>query len=125
MSYKASNEFVPKEIADLVKSKGFDLNCLGIYSGVDDVMTSGERKGFNSGHVYYEEHGAPLYQQVTDWFETIHNLYIYAFRCNGKWDWKIDDDFSCLDFGSVEGGKKENLIAAIKKACSYNLNDKQ
>jgi len=117
MSYKAAQEFVPKEIADLVKSKGFDFNCLGIYSDADGVMTSGERKGFAASHIYYEKHAAPLYQQVIDWFETIHNLYIYTLRSNGKWGWKIDDNLSYVDSGSVEGGKKENLIEAVKKAC--------
>ena len=123
MSYSVAQEFVPKEIADLLKTKGFDLNCLGLYNGVDDgvcgVITSGERKGFSAAHVYYKDNAAPLYQQVVEWFETIHNLYIYTIRYNGKWNWKIDGDDSYIDYGSIEGGRKENLIAAIKKACKF------
>lgn len=119
MSFRTNHEFVTKEIADLVKSKGFDFNCLGIYIGVDDVITSGEKKGFAASHAFYKEQAAPLYQQIVEWFETIHGLYIYAFRSNGKWGWKIDDNLSYVDYGSVEGGRKENLIEAIKKACKY------
>ena len=116
--YANKQEFVTKEIADLVKSKGFDFNCLGIYHGVDDVITSGETKGFNCSHVYYKEHAAPLYQQVIEWFE-MHKLYIYALRVGGEWTWKIDGDGYHINYGKVEGGRKEHLIEGIKQACKY------
>ena len=54
-------------------------------------------------------------EEFIEWFETIHQLYIYAIRYNGKWGWKIDGDIGYIDYGSVEGGKIENLIEAIKK----------
>lgn len=116
MSFSNKQEFVPKEIAGKLKLKGFDFNCLGIYMDKDEVMTSGERKGFHSGHVYYKEAAAPLYQQVVEWFELMHGLYIYSLRINGEWTWKIDDNGGYVDYGKVEGGRKENLLAAIKKA---------
>lgn len=116
MSYKISNEFVPIEISNLVKSKGFDFNCIGIYMK-NDVMTSGETKGFSSAHIYYAEHGAILFQQIIEWFEIIHKIYILPTRNNKKWGWKIEDDNLNVFFGYVEGGKKENLIDSIYKAC--------
>lgn len=118
MSYSNKQEFVPKEIAGELKLKGFDFNCLGIYIDVE-VMTSGERKGFHSGHVYYKEVAAPLYQQVIEWFEKTHSLYIYTFRINGEWTWKIYGDNDLIDYGKVEGDRKENLLDAIKKACKF------
>jgi len=116
VSYKISNEFVPIEISNLVKSKGFDFNCIGIYTKTD-VITSGETKGFSCAHFYYAEHGAILFQQIIEWFEVIHNIYILPTRNNKKWGWKIEDDNLNVFFGSVEGGKKENLIDSIYKAC--------
>ena len=119
MKFSNKQEFVSQEIADLVKSKGFDTNCLGLYTDIDDVITSGEIRGFNSDHIYYEKLAAPLYQQIIEWFEIKHEIYIYALRYGGVWTWKIDGSNGYLDYGKVEGGRKENLIQGIKKACQY------
>jgi hypothetical protein len=60
--------FVPEYLGKLLKDKGFDLNCCALHSG-GGVMLSGEYKGFNKNHFYYE-HGAILWEQAFEWLES-------------------------------------------------------
>lgn len=69
--------FVPKEIARLLKEKGFDFQCMACYDKLDMLSTYSESifvtKNYNtSGYVC----SAPLYQQVIDWFRSVHKIKI-------------------------------------------------
>lgn len=91
----------PIGIGKPLNYNNFEFNKTWRSSNVDDIVS------------------APMYWQVIDWFET-YDIYIYAFRYDGKWKWKIDigkhgADFSFEEFKS----KYEALDAAIEKSFTY------
>lgn len=78
--------FVNYKIARALKDKGFNEECFGIYlngnnakgwtAGNEEINTNEKIKNY---YTYKNAHcSAPLYQQVIDWFETKHKLYIDA-----------------------------------------------
>jgi hypothetical protein len=118
MSFRTNHEFVTKEIADLVKSKGFDFNCLGIYIGVDDVITSGEKKGFAASHAFYKEQAAPLYQQIFLWLDFMSIIVIIDYDCEKScFGYKIYNNNSLLsEKKNVSTTRIEAYIESIKVA---------
>jgi len=100
---KIEKEFVPYEIAVALKNIGFDKLCIASYYTDDkenDLGSDGDyRKQFvglefapqDSWGAVFEPHfikntestyyvSAPLYQQVFDWFEDVHNI-----KCWVEW----------------------------------------
>lgn len=56
----------------------------------------------NAECVRHDTCSAPLYQQVLDWFEK-KDIYIYAIRIDGRWQWKRDFSLSYDDFSRGNG----------------------
>ena len=126
--------FVPYPIALLASSEaaGFDEPCLGDYWTFGnknkraiiqhELITAAEDfSTINYDSVHrdpYFECPAPLYQQMIDWFEETHHKYIYAFRYNGRWQWKIDAEHGCDEFSKGDGfnTKYEALNKALEEA---------
>lgn len=139
--------FVSDDIAKKLKEIGFDEPCFAYYS----LSHTGDNYGFNVVGEYthyrdpysnYVGHGlsnselqrnptgrlkqcfvAPLYQQVIDWFAEKHCKYIYAFRYDGKWQYKIDAEHGCDYFSVVEGCS--NRYEALTQAILYLLNENE
>jgi len=59
--------FVSYELTLKLKEKGFDEECLGLYYKDGSFAYNPDSDVFV---------GAPLYQQVIDWFREKHNIYI-------------------------------------------------
>jgi hypothetical protein len=70
--------FIPYEITEELKKRGFDEPCLALYGGKygNEIITSGGTAMFKSTHVYYKKAAAPLWQQVIDWFREKHKIWI-------------------------------------------------
>jgi hypothetical protein len=68
-------QFVPCEIADALKAKGFSLPVLGLYN---DIVGYGEigLSFFSYKSSYYKKYGAILWQQVFDWLREKHQIEI-------------------------------------------------
>lgn len=84
--------FLPPYLATLLKEKGFDFNCIGLYGGEGKVMLSGEYKGFNKNHLYYE-HGAILWDQAFEWLES-KKIFVsceYVAPDTNKFIYRIDN----------------------------------
>lgn len=104
--------FVPYELVKLAEEKGY----------VSD-MYAGWYAGDGSGEVHYEWRlklsewmiGAPLYQQLVDWFFDKHNILIEPlFDANGMWCVWITDDITKTHRGSG------NFLCFDNKHCLTN-----
>ncbi len=76
--------FIPSKIKALLQEKGFEEPCL--------IADDEQDNGTGDATVFYtHENGLPTYDQVTDWFETKHNLNIWV-DCSKekKWIWTIN-----------------------------------
>lgn len=85
--------YLPKYLSTLLKEKGFDLNCMGIYSVDGQVMTSGDKKGYHKDHAFYKDHAAITWEQAFDWFEG-RQIFIscnYAAPDTNMFSYRIDD----------------------------------
>jgi len=117
------NLFVPYEISNLLKEKGFKQNVFGewveyrghfrrvevrIFQDVFDLSFPDDEQ-FDVLCI------APLYQQTIDWLEDKHDKYVYAFKYDGIWQWKVDAEHGCDEFSKGEGylTKYEALDDAI------------
>jgi len=137
--------FVSDEIAKELYRLGFDEPCFAYYSlshtGDDyGFYVVGEYTHYRDFYSNYVGHGlsnselqrnptgrlkqcfvAPLYQQVIDWLAEKHNKYIYAFRYDGKWQYKIDAEHGCDYFSVVEGCS--DRYTALTQGILYLLKD--
>ncbi|HEY9485221.1 MAG TPA: hypothetical protein VIQ04_01140, partial [Nitrososphaeraceae archaeon] len=106
------------------KEKGFDEPCFGYYKD-DKIYTDGTGQKFIISNFdeflnyNLSEHiiSAPLYQQLINWFEK-KDIYIYAIRISGKWQWKRDVGVSYDDYSRGDGfeSKKQALNKAFEEA---------
>lgn len=64
-----TNLFVPFELAELMKEKGFDEDCMAWYSLRDSY--NNDKKDFENIRT-----PAPTYQQCTDWLREKHGMVI-------------------------------------------------
>ena len=77
-------QFVPHEIATLLKEKGFDDECLAYWINKDKLRSCGailfEVDGFFRNSLSSEEHliAAPLWQQCLEWLEREHWVDFWA-----------------------------------------------
>ena len=116
--------FLNKHLSLLAKEKGFDNPCLAIYTPEGNFQhllhIDGNDKffSFNNSGCISETCTAPLYQQIIDWFEIEHQIYIYTFKYIGRWNWKIDTEIIIGLFNKGEGfdNKYEALNKAIEEA---------
>jgi len=123
--------FIPYQIAKQLKEVGFDEPCMAkwmldiIGDTLPHFRTNYARETLwcthnNNGEELQEYlWSAPMYQQVVDWFEAQHCLFLYAFRVDGRWHWKVEDESSCIELGTNSNGFATQYLAldeAIKKA---------
>jgi hypothetical protein len=66
--------FVPYEIALKLKEKGFDEPCFGYWYLTNQWDITYPQTSFKTWYTK-KEVLAPLYQQVTDWFRSKHNIH--------------------------------------------------
>ena len=81
--------FVPYDIALMAKGKGFNEDCITrwgetskkLYETWKPMKNSEDCEDFTT---------APLYQQLIDWFEEKHNIFIEVRKLNdNKWCYQI------------------------------------
>jgi hypothetical protein len=100
--------FLPYELALALKELGLDEPCFGFYYEEEfELNVKGDTldiipKKFNSCFVKETKHfqklmvSAPLYQQVIDWFEKEHNIFIGKTcyddsRTPKRWVYHVDN----------------------------------
>jgi len=102
--------FVPKEIAELAYDHKFDWECFTFWNSDGDLQITPKENGddikypgddkFDRYCNYYgglsnvqndiELFGAPTYQQLVDWFEEKHNIFIEVRKLNdNKWCYQV------------------------------------
>lgn len=108
--------FVPYDITEQLKEKGFDLPSIGLHLKSGKIMTTGGTCLFEPTPAYYKKECAILYQQAIDWFRETHNIHIqvayrtytiandnayyYTFELGSKnqyWVGKFDTYYSALN----------------------------
>lgn len=75
--------FVPYELAEKLKEKGFDEICFGFYNCIS-MSTQGkhtlkyfkENNLYNNSMFHPAQVCAPMYQQAVDWFRDKHDILI-------------------------------------------------
>lgn len=118
------NLFLPYSIANELKEKGFNEECLTKYGETSKKLYDITKYGKNSDD-YEDFTTAPLYQQVIDWFREKHNMevqaaswkeagtviYIYSVHniVTQESRYKLDDDKKFITY-------HEALDAAIEEA---------
>ena len=72
-------------------------------------------KDYSENGDLFGEFSAPEQWQVIEWIELMYQKYVYAFRYNGIWQYKIDAEHGCDYFSKGEGytSKKEAYSAAF------------
>lgn len=81
--------FVPYELANLAKEKGFDDFCFGMYFTDGTLEYDGEKyilptkQPNHPGDIWI---AAPLHQQIIDWFREKHNIFIETHYLGGLTD---------------------------------------
>lgn len=115
--------FVSRNIALKLKANGFKESCFGYYSlkeTPEENLNGGIclPTSWNEGYTYLAK---PMYQQVIDWFEREYQKYIYVFKENNLWKWKIDTEHGCDCFNKGSGFNSKYLALndAINEA--FNL----
>ena len=63
----------------------------------------------------------PEQWQVIEWLEMNHQKYVYAFRYNGTWQYKIDAEHGCDYFSTGEGFKSKQ--EAYSEAFDYTFKE--
>lgn len=125
-----TNIFVSPIMALALWDKGFDEECLAMYTerylfGTDSLRAIGQHEGMGvSGsrtsefkNPAYKTICAPTHQQVQDWFDN-KGIHIYTFKYGRGWHWKIDVSESTHSFDKHIGFKtrREALEVAIEEA---------
>lgn len=92
---KLEKLFVPSGIALMAKEKGFDEECISFYSNGVLNMSRIESFDWCIVNSEMEKQGlnyvsAPLYQQLIDWFEEKHKIFIEVRKLNdNKWCYQV------------------------------------
>ncbi len=80
--------FISYKLAVLVKEKGFNQRCFSSYD--DDKKL---RDTYSTTRLYNESPediiGAPLYQQITDWFRNYHQINMNIYPELRRWNINI------------------------------------
>jgi len=125
------NVFVKYPTAKKLKELGFVDPCFSIYN--EDYPENGPigiGKPLNYNNFEFNKTwrsspvddivSAPMYWQVIDWFER-YDIYIYAFRYNGQWQWKFDVGKHGAEISRDKefATKYDAFDGAIEKAFTY------
>lgn len=124
---------VDKEIAQLLKEKGFDEPCIHLYKGDADEWPAYEFKGImtvrNSKMEYI---AAPTLEQVNDWVNA-RGYYVDSFiddDSENPWTYNVyelsESGVKCIhhhhnEYFSTRGGQYEALEAGLKWVLRYAL----
>jgi hypothetical protein len=102
------------EQAKLLKKKGFDSKYITATWNINEQKMYPK---YSHGLVKESKHLiiAPEQWQVIEWFELKYQKYIYAFRYNGIWQYKIDAEHGTDYFSTGKGysSKQEAYLAAF------------
>lgn len=110
--------FVPKDIAQKLKEKGFDEDCLAVYYGRyqkgelsvihqhGGSSVTGESNSDHKGITEFEICTAPTFEQVQNWFREKHNLHFYIVPYGDMRTWSIS---------GLEGWEFPNVARIDKK----------
>jgi hypothetical protein len=97
------NQFTSYEIALKLKKLGFDEECLCVYDSFNVLI------------------GAPSYQQIIDWFRSVHKIHItITSQSQESWQWHIQFPHDSLnkmwqeDFNSYEEARENVILKAIE-----------
>lgn len=118
------NQFVPYEIAFVLKEKGFDEPCLALYDShktlllgnKPEYLISNEKANYIFGNDKVTVILAPLWQQVIEWFRAKHDIHI-----------DNDNNYSMESYwwrnGSDSGFKEK--VRTKKFSCTINRGEFQ
>lgn len=120
------------EQAKFLKEKGFNEKTSTYFLGKENIQLANISWGaitrkylVNSdfGEFKVDSVSRPEQHQVVDWLEVKHQKYVYAFRYNGMWQYKIDSENSTEFFSTGKGynSKKEAYSAAFDYIQSNKL----
>jgi hypothetical protein len=125
-----NKEYVPKEIAKVLKELGFNEPCLAWWfeEGTVSVPTEG-RTFWSDWNVNPMRISAPLWQQAFRWFRDKHKLLALPLNIGGDWkhlydifiydlDADVEFEFAPMLFESYEDAELEclkQLIAILIK----------
>lgn len=110
--------FVPKDIAQKLKEKGFNEDCLAVYYGRyqqgelsvihqhGGSSVTGESNSDYNGITEFEICTAPTFEQVQNWFREKHNLHFYIVPYGDMITWSIS---------GLEGWEFPNVARIDKK----------
>ena len=125
---KIEPAYVTFEQSKLLKEKGFVVKVDSVYFPLNEPDKSFPEFDQNDWdnlqyselpiHFPYEHFthvSAPEQWQVIEWLELKHKKYIYAFRYNGIWQYKIDAEHGTDYFSTGKGynSKQEAYSAAF------------
>lgn len=121
-----TKEFVPFEIATLLKEINFDENCFAYFKvgseHIEHFLPPNSDESFGSLNQNSIDGlvSRPLWQQVFRWFRERHNFSfeIYEFpNKSNQWNWKLSDGTEQKVQNRGEGSSElEVQITAIKRA---------
>lgn len=101
------NLFIPYELAVIAKEKGFNEPCFATFVKGEFIFFQDERKEHAANEYLNSiECSAPLYQQITGWFESNHDLiFVPNHRMNGdvKTYWYCVNKFEKSAAGIIHG----------------------
>lgn len=135
-------QFVPYEIANILKEKGFDEPCFGTYNSFGDFIQSNSEyplpKNSDKLHddiwlkhiqTHFPDHTpdmlctAPLWQQVIDWLREKHNIDIsiepggkpkmYAVFVNSNWIYENTKDRMLYSYPEARQAAIEHALTLI------------
>ena len=112
--------FVNYDLATKLKQKGFNEKCFAWYNCGDTIEYFGDDRILDSYAGEEDRPFAPLYQQIIDWFEEKHKIFIMMYPRDG-WNFMvqgIDETISCSGDSKHGTGtsKKEVTDKAIEEA---------
>lgn len=122
MEKKIQDQFVPADIAEALKEIRFNEPCLGLFNRFSDTIFHLEERFYKNSDLSPEEFTAPLWQQVVDWLEEVHDMQVYYTPYNfGSCLYSIKTSESLIP-PLFHNTKKEALTYAIKEAINIVKN---
>jgi len=124
--------FVPFVIAQMLKEKGFNLNCFTVYHGENDLYKfwakpydelSGDDHTTVRNSDFIKNSNivcAPLWQQAVDWLREKKNIHITTMESDGKYIFQVKHYFEGV--GNTTYLPSTNYYLGLRQAIIAGLN---
>ena len=89
--------FIPYELSLLAKEKGFDEQCLALYTYTKERILIKTFIKQDEANLFFGGISAPLYQQIIDWFREKYNIIIVINQSkqDNSWYCHINRNSKC------------------------------